>query len=58
MKQEKQPVNHSDIPQYAIERFARCVLEDIREDFAKPEVQADFARWQKERKQTKLQSPK
>ena len=54
MKQEKQPVNHSDIPQYAIERFARCVLEDIREDFAKPEVQADFARWMAEREQTKL----
>ena len=46
-------VNKSGIPQYAIERFARCVFDDIRADYAKPEVQADFQRWLAEREQNK-----
>ena len=45
MGRKKKLVNNSGIPQYAIDRFARCVFDDIREDFAKPEVQADFQRW-------------
>ena len=42
MGRKRKPVNNSGIPQYAIERFARCVWEDIRNDYEKPEVQADF----------------
>ena len=53
MGRKKKLVNNSGIPQYAIDRFARCVFDDIREDFAKPEVQAEFQRWLAEREQNK-----
>lgn len=53
MSRKKKLVNNSGIPQYAIDRFARCVFDDIREDFAKPEVQADFQRWLAEREENK-----
>lgn len=53
MGRKKKLVNNSGIPQYAIERFARCVFDDIRADYAKPEVQADFQRWLAEREQNK-----
>ena len=53
MGRKHKVVNKSGIPQYAIERFARCVFDDIREDFAKPEVQADFQRWLAEREKNK-----
>ena len=45
MGRKKKPVNNTTIPQYAVERFARCVFDDIRADYAKPEVQAEFQRW-------------
>ena len=48
MGRKKKLVNNTTIPQYAIERFARCVFDDIRADFANPEIQADFAIWQAE----------
>ena len=48
MGRKKKLVNNTNIPQYAIERFARCVFDDIRADFANPEIQADFAIWQAE----------
>ncbi len=44
MGRKKKLVNNTTIPQYAIERFARCVFDDIREDYANPEIQADFQR--------------
>ena len=53
MGRKKKLVNNSGIPQYAIERFARCVFDDIRADYAKPEVQANFARWLAEREASK-----
>ena len=45
MGRKKKLVNNSVYPQHLIERFARCVIEDIRADFAREDVQADFARW-------------
>ena len=57
MGRKKKLVNNSGIPQYAIDRFARCVFDDIREDFMKPEVQADFQRWLAEREQNKKKRP-
>ena len=42
MGRKKKLINKTDVPQYAVERFARCVFDDIRADFAKPEVQAEF----------------
>ena len=53
MGRKKKLVNNSGIPQYAIDRFARCVFDDMREDFMKPEVQADFQRWLAERELNK-----
>ena len=50
MGRKKKLVNNSVYPQHLIERFARCVIEDIRADFAREDVQADFARWMAERK--------
>ena len=44
-RKKEKPVNNTNIPHYAIERFARCIFEDIRADFAKPELRAEFARW-------------
>ena len=49
MGRKKKLVNNSVYPQHLIERFARCVIEDIRADFAREDVQADFARWMAER---------
>ena len=53
MGRKHKVVNKSGIPQYAIDRFARSVFDDMREDFMKPEVQADFQRWLAEREQNK-----
>ena len=57
MSRKKKLVNNSGIPQYAIDRFARCVFDDIREDYMKPEVQADFSRWLEERERNKKKRP-
>ena len=53
MGRKKKLVNNTTIPQYAVERFARCVFDDIRADFAKPEVQAEFQQWLAEREANK-----
>ena len=48
MGRKKKLVNNTDIPQYAIERFARCVFDDIRAAYADEEIQREFAAWQAE----------
>ena len=53
MSRKKKLVNNTTIPQYAVERFARCVFGDIRADFAKPEAQAEFQLWLAEREANK-----
>ena len=53
MGRKKKLVNKTNVPQYAVERFARCVFDDIRADYARPEVQAEFALWMAEREQNK-----
>ena len=53
MGRKKKLINKTDVPQYAVERFARCVFDDIRADYMKPEVQADFQRWLVERENNK-----
>ena len=54
MSRKKKLINNTDIPQYAIERFARCVIDDIREDYLNEEIQKAFAEWQKEMLKAKL----
>ena len=53
MSRKKKLVNNTTIPQYAVERFARCVFDDIRAAYANPEIQAEFALWMAEREQHK-----
>ena len=53
MGRKKKIVNKTNVPQYAVERFARCVFDDIRADYAKPEVQAEFQLWLAEREANK-----
>ena len=45
-KKGRELVNNTGIPQYAIERFARSVLDDIKADYENSEIQAEFLRWQ------------
>ena len=44
-------VNNTEIPEFAIERFARCVFDDIRADYENPEIRAEFLRWLAEREE-------
>ena len=53
MGRKKKIINKTNVPQYAVEQFARCVFDDIRADYAKPEVQAEFQRWLAERELNK-----
>ena len=53
MEDKKKSRNENTIPEYAIERFARCVLDDIRAAFIREDVQAEFAAWMAEREQGK-----
>ena len=57
MKRKKKLVNKTNVPQYAIERFARCVFDDIRAAYARPEVQAEFQLWLAEREHHKAKAP-
>ena len=46
---KKKLVYKTDVPQYAVGRFAFCVFDDIRTAYADLEVQEVFARWQAQR---------
>lgn len=48
MGRKKKLINNTNIPQYAIERFARCVFDDIRAAYEDEEIQKEFAKWQAE----------
>ncbi len=48
MGRKKKLINNTDIPQYAIERFARCVFDDIRAAYEDEEIRKEFAQWQAE----------
>lgn len=52
MGRKKKLINNTNIPQYAIERFARCVFDDIRAAYENEEIQKEFAEWQLQRKQS------
>lgn len=48
MGRQKKLINNTNIPEYAIEAFARCVFDDIRAAYADAEIQKEFAEWQAE----------
>ena len=43
MPRKKKPINHSDLPDYEIEKIARCILPDILALFESEEGQKEFA---------------
>ena len=45
MPRKKKPINHSDLPDYEIEKIARCILPDILALFESEEGQIEFAEW-------------
>ena len=48
MGRKKKLINNSDIPQYAIETVARCLLPDIITYFESEEGQREFAEWKRQ----------
>ena len=48
MGRKKKLINNSNIPQYAIETVARCLLPDIIAYYESKEGQREFAAWQAE----------
>ena len=58
MGRKKKFVNKTEYPDYAIERFARCIFDDIRAAYADEEIQKEFAEWQAEQAAKKLHTKK
>ncbi len=54
MARKKKLINKTNIPQYAIERFARCVFDDIRAYHDSEEGQREFAAWKAEQAALKV----
>ena len=51
MGKKKKLINNSDIPQYAIETVARCLLPDILAYFESEEGQQEFAEWKRQQEE-------
>ena len=45
MPRKKKPINHSDLPDYEIEKIARCIWPDILAMYESEEGQKEFAAW-------------
>ncbi len=54
MGRKKKLINNTDIPQYAIERVARSLFDDIQEAYLKEEIQKAFAEWDREMRSMKI----
>ena len=53
MGRKKKFINNSDIPQYAIETVARCLLPDIIAYYESEEGQREFAEWKRQQEDKK-----
>ena len=53
MGRRKKLVNHSGIPQHALEAIARCIWPDIQASFNSEEGQRMFAEWEAEQEAKK-----
>ena len=53
--QRKKLINHTGIPQYEIEKIARCILPDILADYDSEEGQRELAAWKAQREQGQTQ---
>ena len=54
MARKKKLINKTNVPQFAIERFARCVFDDIRAFYDSEEGQREFAVWKAEQAALKV----
>ena len=45
MPRKKKPINHSDLPDYEIEKIARCIWPDLLAMYESEEGQKEFAAW-------------
>lgn len=55
MGRRKKLINHTNIPQYEIEKIARCILPDILICYNSEEGQREFAEWKAQREQAQTQ---
>lgn len=53
MGRKKKLINNSDIPQYAVETIARCLLPDIIACYESEEGQREFAEWKRQQEDNK-----
>lgn len=53
MGRNKKLINNSNIPQYAIETVARCLLPDIIAYYESEEGQREFAEWKQQQQDYK-----
>jgi len=53
MGRKKKFIYNSDIPQYAIETVARCLLPDIIAYYESEEGQREFAEWRRQQEDNK-----
>ena len=53
MGRKKKLINNSDIPQYAIETVARCLLPDIIAYYESEEGQREFTEWKRQQEDNK-----
>lgn len=53
MGRKKKLINNSDIPQYAVETIARCLLPDIIACYESEEGQREFAEWKRQQEENK-----
>ena len=56
MARKKKLINKTNVPQYAIEHFARCVFDDIRAFYDSEEGQREFAAWKAEQAELKVRN--
>ena len=53
MGRKKKLINNSNIPQYAIETVAHCLLPDIIAYYESKEGQREFAEWKQQQEDNK-----
>ena len=53
MGRKKKLNNNSDIPQYAVETIARCLMSDINACYESEEGQREFAEWKRQQEENK-----
>ena len=53
MGRKKKLINNSDIPQYAVETIARCLLPDIIACYESEEGQRELAEWKRQQEENK-----